>query len=98
MVAAASASAETDGEIQRSVFQGTCSNLEAAPYSDSKRNCTTSNCNGPTAASNGTFSAASGNSKCCTTRSWSNCASPARNRLKCAGDGFRKYAKHSGVN
>ena len=43
----------------RTTFHGAASRRDSAPYSLSSRNCTTSNCNGPTAASNGTRAAAS---------------------------------------
>ena len=38
---------------QRTTLHGAASSRDSAPYSLSRRNCTTSNCSGPTAASSG---------------------------------------------
>src|SRR5208282_302523 len=69
---------------QRTTVQGAASSRDTAPYSLSRRNCTTSNCNGPTAASNGVFTDELRRYNACMTPSCINWSSPCRNCLNLA--------------
>ena len=76
---------------------GAGSSRETALYSLSSRNCTTSNCNGPTAANTGTAIVLPFRLRHWIAPSCSNCSSPCRNCLNLPVSLLCKYEKLSGV-